>query len=677
MSKSNKSIRDFFKPAQLVVKPPTPAPALQSPSVSGTSPAPQVSDGTAATIRASNSPRQTISKPQIAQTPSSASKSSDQREQSLSLSPTSSSILSDPPEKESVPLSLSRAFDKERVIQNSDNEDEDSESSLEDLSSFLAKRNSERTGQANDGQAPSTPAASKKQKSTYDFHSSPLAVLPKYKYDLKTLISHVEEDEATEASSKRVKAMLAARNKSEEDHPMFHNDIAKKPSEFAHETLLESVVGEREDGGANKVKRAMKRTEATITESRWYFFDTHSSPARQVPFPVASIPESWEAELVDPNMRYQTFISGFAEDMIRFGKQLPDELFLWMLDEICYDSSEPLRNSYTNILKASSEQVRHLVDPKKIQTLFINLGASAAYQATIITEKIKPVQKADTPYARRDWANLLSVIKLLGRLSKSLQSATKACVICMLLRMSMDRVVCENIDILDAVQETINRLCLSITDEEEWTKCCASICNVLFISVEEHSLRLQMVEVISSIHPHTHDLRRRLAMCFYFNDIEYAKTHSHSIMDLDSFISRLDDPAFDTTSKTDYVELKALIMLMDIALDDGRSTKLDLSDPVVEKKFNEDVEALSAAIKDILTGIGQPGAGFISRTEAREMIDLVSDRMKETLRTKRKSTHTWFDLDKGRKEEDMQSEKKGMASFVSRMKNIGNNSVNK
>lgn len=148
-------------------------------------------------------------------------------------------------------------------------------------------------------------------------------------------------------------------------------------------------------------------------------------------------------------------------------------------------------------------------------------------------------------------------------------------------------------------------------------------------------------------------------------------------MDLDSFISRLDDPAFDTTSKTDYVELKALIMLMDIALDDGRSTKLDLSDPVVEKKFNEDVEALSAAIKDILTGIGQPGAGFISRTEAREMIDLVSDRMKETLRTKRKSTHTWFDLDKGRKEEDMQSEKKGMASFVSRMKNIGNNSVNK
>lgn len=166
-------------------------------------------------------------------------------------------------------------------------------------------------------------------------------------------------------------------------------------------------------------------------------------------------------------------------------------------------------------------------------------------------------------------------------------------------------------------------------------------------------------------------------MCFYFNDVKYAKIHSHSSMDLDKFINRLNDPAFDTTSKTDYVELKALILLMDIALDDGRSTKLDLSDPIVEKKFNEDIEALSAAIKDILNGIGQPGAGFISRTEAREMMDLVSDRIKETLGTKRKPTHTWFDPERGRKEEDMQSEKKGMANFVSRMKNIGNNNVNK
>lgn len=166
-------------------------------------------------------------------------------------------------------------------------------------------------------------------------------------------------------------------------------------------------------------------------------------------------------------------------------------------------------------------------------------------------------------------------------------------------------------------------------------------------------------------------------MCFYFNDVDYAKNHSHSMIDLDKFTNRLSDPAFDTTPKTDYLELKALVMLMDIALEDGRSSQLDLSNPVVEKKFNDGVEALSATLKEILTGIGQPGAAFMSRSEAREMLDLVSDRIKETLRTKRKPTHTWFDADKGRKEEDMQSEKKGMASFVSRMKNRGNNGINK
>ncbi|KAE8450336.1 hypothetical protein EG329_006764 [Mollisiaceae sp. DMI_Dod_QoI] len=670
---SNKSIRDFFKPAQPVTK-------LQSSSMSRTSPPPQVSNATTPGIRASNLPKSTYSQSQVARAPSPASKTSDQRDQSSSLSSPPSTISSEPPfspQRENVPFrSLSNNdSNSERVIENSDDEDEDSDSSLEDLGALLAARSSERAKQAANGRTPSTPVASRQQKTTYDFHSSPLAVLPKYKFDMKSLISHVEADEATEASSKRVKAMLAGRNENEDDLPMFHDEEAADSAAFAHGALLDSVVAEREDGGAHKVKRALMRTEATVTDKSWYFFDTSSSPAnKQEPFPVASVPKSWQAEFVDPKIRYQTFISGFAEDMVAFGKKLPDELFLWMLDEICFEPSDPLRNAYTFVLKASSEQVSRLVDPKLVQRLFDNLGAAS--HATNIFDRAKPVQRLSTPYAHRDWANLLSTVRLLGRLSKSLMLAAKSCSICMLLRMSMDKLVSENIEILDTVQETINRLCLSITDEDEWTKCCTEMCKPLFSSVEEPTLRLQMVEVISSIHPRTHDLRRRLAMCFYFNDIAYSKHHSHSLMDIDTFIGRLEAPEFDTSPQTDYRELTALIMLLDIALDDGRSTKLDLSDPAVENKFNEDVDALGNAIKQIMTSIGNPGAAFISRIEAKEILELVSQRIVDTVRTKRKPRHTWFDHDRGKKEEDLQSEKKGMANFVTKMKSIGSNGVN-
>jgi hypothetical protein len=141
--------------------------------------------------------------------------------------------------------------------------------------------------------------------------------------------------------------------------------------------------------------------------------------------------------------------------------------------------------------------------------------------------------------------------------------------------------------------------------------------------------------------------------------------------DIDAFITRLDDSAFDTNAQTDYRELTALILLLDIAVDDGRSVKLDLSDKAIEKMFDDSIEELSAAIKDIMRSIGNPGAAFISRIEAKEVLELVSQRVSDTLRSKPKSKQTWFDKARGNPEEDLDSEKKGMQSFISRVKAIG------
>ncbi len=205
---------------------------------------------------------------------------------------------------------------------------------------------------------------------------------------------------------------------------------------------------------------------------------------------------------------------------------------------------------------------------------------------------------------------------------------------------------------------------------------CQEVCKPLFECFEQPTLRLKIVDSISSIIPRTHDLRRRLAMCFYFDDISYSRAHSHSVMDLNDFIRRLEDPAFKTTPQTDYRELTALILLLDIAVDDARSTKLDLSDKAVEKEFDENIEEFGATIKDIMRQIGNPGAAFISRIEAKEVLELVSQRVSDTLRSKPKTKHTLFDGARGKPEEDLESERRGMQSFITRVNEITGNRIN-
>jgi hypothetical protein len=461
MSK-NASIRDFFKPKQPAAKT-LATPASQPP------PAPPA-------IRFGNTPKPQIFSPpntmgQAASTTETAPEPSE-RGYTSSLSPPPSTLTSpESPKKANVapqPPWLSGTGSSERVIRNSDDEDEDSDSSLEDLTTLFPTNKSSDTQprQGTSGFTPSTPAASR-YKNVNKFHSSPLTFQPKYKFDLKTLVSHAENDEATEASSNRVKAMMASKDV-DEDAPMANSGTAN-PEKFVHGDLLESVVAEREDRGAHKVKRALMRTEATVSEKRWYFFDTETKKSRieRKPFPTRSVSEEWRSVLVNPETRYHSFISGFTQDLVELGRALPDELFLWMLDEVCIETSEPLRTSYLNTMRLCSEQVNRLIVPETLQSLFRGLGGTP--NATIITEKIRPIQAPPEYYSNRDWGKgeLLSVIQFLGQVTRSLEQKSRTYIVAILLRISVDRVVCENVDLLDLIQQTISRLC-RYTPEDAW-----------------------------------------------------------------------------------------------------------------------------------------------------------------------------------------------------------------
>lgn len=171
--------------------------------------------------------------------------------------------------------------------------------------------------------------------------------------------------------------------------------------------------------------------------------------------------------------------------MVGFGKALPDEIFIWMIDELCQEPSNVLQISYSNILRASTEQVGRLVVPGVIQKMFQDLGGTAA--ATTVSEVIHPVQKTSDPYNGRDWTRLCSVVKFLGQASKSLKEQPRIHALCMLLRLAVDRVVSANVDLYDRVQDTTFRLCRSVPNDS-WDS---------FVSSYLSSYRFLLINLVS------------------------------------------------------------------------------------------------------------------------------------------------------------------------------------
>ncbi|TAQ88932.1 hypothetical protein B7494_g2733 [Chlorociboria aeruginascens] len=561
------------------------------------------------------------------------------------LEPLSSS-LSPPPSIDiwtrDLPLSPpKRAMEKaspvpssERVIRSSDDEDEeDSDSSLEDLAVMLQGKSS--SSRPRPG---TTPTASRYKTSTYESHASPIAVLPKYKFDMKALVSQAAKDNDMEAKTKRIKAMLS------KSYETGGSSILSREggNDVAFSDLLESVVAEREDGGLQKVKNALERTEAATADKRWYFFDPQSKTpkADRNPFPKASIRKIWKDDLMDPQLRHQAFLSGFVENAVSFGRLLPDELFLWTIDEICLEDNEFLRSSYANSIGASEEQCQRLIVPSVVDSMFLKIKATK--EAINVSQNVRPMMGTSNPYINHSWAKLHSVIRVLCETANNLQQETRTHIICLLLRLCMDYTLLENADLLSSVQWTISRLCRYIPDTI-WEAC---------RYVPQHS-------TVST--KQQYGYKSSIASPPPRPEVMISAADSPS--NIYAFIERLSEPIYAATPQTDYRELSAQILLLNIAVDDAQSIEIDLTDAEEEMQFNNDIERLAASVRSIQ--IPNAGAAYISRVEAKEILELVAHRIADTLRTKPKPRTSIFD-EPTKKIENLERERHGMKKFVSR-----------
>lgn len=156
-------------------------------------------------------------------------------------------------------------------------------------------------------------------------------------------------------------------------------------------------------------------------------------------------------------------------------------------------------------------------------------------------------------------------------------------------------------------------------------------------------MRFQIIRCIPRTTARLHELRRRLALSSFFSDIGYASRPSYDHLDLWEITKRLNEQKFKISRDTDHHELAALISILDIAIDNGQSTGSNLNDTVLESEFNTDVDELADRIKVIWSSINDGGASFMSRIDAKEVMEGLRNRLIYGVRTKLKPKQSIFD----------------------------------
>lgn len=544
-----------------------------------------------------------------------------------------------------------------------------------------------------------TPRA-KRTATAQEFHSSPLTIQSKRKkYDFATLIALNEEEEATRASAQRFSALLEREKKGKEAEKQKldgHTDDdddddssggGKGLSQSAEdegaaarqlkERMLEDALaaaarGEDEDeeggsAGGMRVVRALERADVGGRLTSYYFFE-QSEPKATLsavagrPFPTAAANGMW-AILADAQDRARHFQSGFLFDIQLQFKNIPDEIFLWVLDEMCSETRRDLASEYVKLLRVCESQMERLVTPARLKQLFRSLGATRDVEglSSHITLRAEP----SDPYSRRDWLCLENFLQLMGVSSSSFSPSTRTACMQILLRLAMDPIAVENSGLVHEWRWTVDLVARSVPSSD-WTSfvstqehyrsplrslltiesCqCHDVCASLYASTERATLRYRAIAGLGPVvqqAPHTPtelqrrtlDLKRRLASAFFFDDTKRADTRPEDTVTIRAVIDRLEEDEFQLNVETDFQELHALMMMLNVALGDASKHRVLTPLTTGERErglsgdFDAEVDELAESMKSMMTRVAPLSKGIhVSRIEAKNAMELIRERL--------------------------------------------------
>ncbi|KAI0019905.1 hypothetical protein F4780DRAFT_401004 [Xylariomycetidae sp. FL0641] len=564
-----------------------------------------------------------------------------------------------------TPKVLSRADE----IKASDEEDEDSDDSLESISAmFGGGRKGSATPHRRDANIHSTPQA--KRIAYSGIHKSPLTLQPKkqkHKFDLKALISHAQQDERTAESVRRTDELLKNLD-TDEDDAADVSDLEEDPAKF-QKMAKKLLVGEEDEAKGDKIVGAMKRNKVDGARRRCYFFKLEQplvKPPRSL-FPQRKAKGCWKC-LGDPATRDQTFIHGLPHTIVAKGKALPDELFQWLLDEVCLEKNAQLRAQYSNLIALCSDQTNRLINDMQLYGILERMGGPKYAREH---SRFESSSEVANPYTGRDWTGLKTFLQLLARIAPDLKTANAISAVQLLLRMSLDPIVAstvrdEHAAALGALVSVLPR------SGRRWDTACEAICSYLYENTDVLALRIVPVRALPITSPRLLDLRRRLAAESLFGDPGLGSRPLTTVggdgaLFAESILARLDAPPFRIRhERTDYEELKAAVALLDIVVGDGgilrassSSSSSSSSSPPPPRpqaptpaasssspdEFDAHVDALTFRLKAAHDRI--PDTNAVARKQAKADLDAVAKRLTYAVRSRPPPKTDIFDLAAG------------------------------
>ncbi len=358
----------------------------------------------------------------------------------------------------SPPVPTSAVRDRNTVIRGSDDEDDDDDdlSSDDEFPDLFSKP----SGSAVPGQ-PARPEASlyatpKAKRRALEFHSSPLTINARHKFDLRTLLKHAEADKAIKESEAALLAQGSQTARAGGTSDRAHASL--------HDTML-SVLSDPEDsqdeGRHGRLLRAVKRTEAAQARKEWYFFDRLGQPPSTAKpprpaFPTSEATGAW-AFLAPKTHRSEVFEDGLPHTVQSRTQNLPDGIFQWVLSEVRHEQSRKLREEYIRLLGVCPLQIGRLVDEQVVDGLFRDLGATD--RALAAGPQPSGSSATGAPCPEHDRPRLQTVLRILAGTAHALKLQTLTRTLGILLRLSVDNIVREDqavaTDYQDALLEVV------------------------------------------------------------------------------------------------------------------------------------------------------------------------------------------------------------------------------
>ena len=390
------------------------------------------------------------------------------------LVPLQSEIASHEPASSSSQTLLTSS---QRIVRNGEvmirNSDDESDSSLEDLDDLLARNHSKifppppactLGGSFSNVEAGKDVEDVKKQRigiSARDekpasLHYSALPVIPKpQRFSLELLAKEKKQYEAGKVSVAHALSLM----ESYDQRKASRNETSRvlDQRDTLEADLMNKLVKSEEDGDSvGRLQNAIRRTEALQYSQSWSFFEDSPGSSFQHRADFPAIEDQRLRQVLDaPASRQQAFLSGYIGEYANKAS-LPEELLIWIMDELCFETRDDLRYSYADTLKYAAVQLSPLITLEYINMLFIKLGATA--KATDIEEPVVPrvVLSQNIEHVSRPC--LLSILDLLGGIARNLVVECRTHIFCLLCRLALDHSIVKDFHIINAVGDLFSKL---------------------------------------------------------------------------------------------------------------------------------------------------------------------------------------------------------------------------